>query len=345
MTPDADRVADQVVNSRTIDWPRVARVVFRVRQQYRYDYTGPVTDLEQRLVLIPQDRHGDQWLLDHHLAIRGADGDDYRLTWQADPFGNRIASVRAARVIRAIAFEAVYRVERRPADGAVTRPAPAARPSEAGERPDPSSPSEALPPEMSAADLSTPQHPPFDTYREPTPLTKPDEPLPAIARELAAGSASPRERAERAHTWAARAITYQPGATDVHTPAAAALRLGRGVCQDYVHILLCLLRLMEIPARYVSGHLLGDGAPHAWVEALFEDSAAPGRLDVVAFDPTNHRRVGLDYITVAVGRDFADTSPISGSFRGPAVGTLSATKQADVIEIEYGEIGGTFTPR
>ena len=76
MTPDADRVADQMVDPRTIDWPRVARAVYRVRQEYRYDYTGPVTDLDQRLVLIPPDRHGDRRLLVHPLAVRGADVDD-----------------------------------------------------------------------------------------------------------------------------------------------------------------------------------------------------------------------------------------------------------------------------
>lgn len=138
------------------------------------------------------------------------------------------------------------------------------------------------------------------------------------------------------HDWAASAIRYQAGVTGVHTPAAMALHLGSGVCQDYAHLMLCVLRLLDIPARYVSGHLLGQGASHAWVEALFEDATSPGRLDVVAYDPTHHRRVGLSYITVAVGRDFADVTPTSGVFSRPGAGTLHWSKQAEIAEVKYG---------
>ena len=87
--------------------------------------------------------------------------------------------------------------------------------------------------------------------------------------------------------WAARAITYQFGATGVQTPAAMALHLGRGVCQDYAHLALAMLRELGVPARYVSGHLLGEGAPHAWIEALLADPEHPGALRVVAYDPTH----------------------------------------------------------
>jgi transglutaminase-like putative cysteine protease len=71
----------------------------------------------------------------------------------------------------------------------------------------------------------------------------------------------------------------------------------------------------------VSGHLLGEGVPHAWVEALVDG-------EVIAYDPTHARRTRLDYITVAVGRDYADVAPTSGFFTGAATGRLSATKAA-----------------
>ena len=148
--------------------------------------------------------------------------------------------------------------------------------------------------------------------------------------------------AERVHTWAAQAITYQIGVTGVQTPAAMALHLGRGVCQDYAHMMLAVLRLVGIPARYVSGHLLGEGAPHAWVEALIDDANEHGVPEVIAFDPTHHRRAGLNYITVAVGRDYADVAPTSGTFVGPATGRLSPSKQAEIIEIEH-EDGTVWT--
>ncbi|HEX2171211.1 MAG TPA: transglutaminase family protein, partial [Dehalococcoidia bacterium] len=133
------------------------------------------------------------------------------------------------------------------------------------------------------------------------------------------------------------AITYQFGVTGVQTPAAMALHLGRGVCQDYSHILLCLLRLLGIPARYVSGHLLGEGAPHAWVEALIAAPAAPDGYSVVPYDPTNRRRAGINYLTVAIGRDYADVAPTSGCFSGGAQGKLSSSKHAEIVEIEYGD--------
>ncbi len=110
-----------------------------------------------------------------------------------------------------------------------------------------------------------------------------------------------------------------------------ALHLGRGVCQDYAHILLSVLRSLRIAARYVSGHLPGDGAPHAWVEALVADPER-GTLAVVGSDPTHQCDVGPDYIVVAAGRDFADVTSTSGVFTGGATGTLHWSKQASPLK-------------
>jgi transglutaminase-like putative cysteine protease len=98
--------------------------------------------------------------------------------------------------------------------------------------------------------------------------------------------------------------------------------LGKGVCQDYAHVLLVVLRLLGIPARYVSGHLPGQGPPHAWVEALV------GARQVLGLDPSSNRLTGPEYLTVAIGRDFADVTPTSGVFRGAARGTLNYSKLA-----------------
>jgi transglutaminase-like putative cysteine protease len=91
------------------------------------------------------------------------------------------------------------------------------------------------------------------------------------------------------------------------------------------------LRELAIPARYVSGHLLGQGAPHAWVEALPVE-AGTGSASVIACDPTHHRRADRDYIVVATGRDFADVTSTSGVFTGAALGKLHWSKQAERIE-------------
>ena len=92
----------------------------------------------------------------------------------------------------------------------------------------------------------------------------------------------------------------------MRTPAAEALAIGRGVCQDFAHVMLALCHIVRLPARYVSGHLLGQGGTHAWVEAIVP--AATGAV-AVAFDPCNGRRANSGYVTVATGRDYSDVAP------------------------------------
>jgi transglutaminase-like putative cysteine protease len=281
-------------------WSRAQRVVFQVRQLYRYRYSEAVTGVRQRLVMVPPSRHGDQELLEHHLAVRGADGDP-AVRWDDDRFGNRVCTVIVPRVTSAIEFEATFRVQRRRGGPGV----PAGVSYAAARR----------------------------ALLAETALTAADDRLRGVAAGIAAQTDSARERAEQAAEWAAGAISFRIGATGVQTPAALALHLGQGVCQDYAHILLCVLRLLDIPARYVSGHLPGEGVPHAWVEALLEAPEQPGGVAAVPFDPTHRRRAGLEYITVAVGRDFADVSPTSGYFRGSATGRLSAERRVDVLQL------------
>lgn len=96
-----------------------------------------------------------------------------------------------------------------------------------------------------------------------------------------------------------RDFAYAPSATRVHTTAEEAWKLGKGVCQDYAHIYITLLRLAGIPARYVCGLIVGEGASHAWVEAL-----CGGRW--VAFDPTNDCAVLDRHIKLGDGRDASD---------------------------------------
>ncbi|HEY0583167.1 MAG TPA: transglutaminase family protein, partial [Chloroflexota bacterium] len=164
-----------------------------------------------------------------------------------------------------------------------------------------------------------------------TGLTAPNDQIAAAARYIQAQSDQPRTQAEQALEWTASAIAYHLGVTGTQTPAAMALHLGQGVCQDYAHIMLSLLRTLHLPARYVSGHLLGEGAPHAWVEVLVPESADTPP-EWIAYDPTHRRQTSLNYITVAVGRDFADVTATSGVFSGAAAGKLHWSKQAERIE-------------
>ncbi len=110
-------------------------------------------------------------------------------------------------------------------------------------------------------------------------------------------------------------LVYEKGATDVTTTADKALLLGRGVCQDFSHIMLAVCRIQSIPARYVSGYLHNNGhsaASHAWVDIL-----VPGR-GWVSLDPTHDREQTAQYVRVAVGRDYADVPPTRGIFKGNA---------------------------
>ena len=137
-------------------------------------------------------------------------------------------------------------------------------------------------------------------------------------------------------------LTYETASTEVNTPALEALAQGKGVCQDFAHIMLGCLRSLGLPARYVSGYLLtqpppgkprliGADASHAWV-ALYvplpadaippEGAALAGQGAWFDFDPTNNRcgwgSPGEDCVTLAVGRDFSDVSPMRGVIQGGA---------------------------
>lgn len=102
---------------------------------------------------------------------------------------------------------------------------------------------------------------------------------------------------------------YMPGSTSLYTTAEEAMVLGKGVCQDYSHILLSLCRLEKIPCRYVVGMLLGEGLSHAWVEIWDH-----GRW--IALDPTNNLIVDDQHIKISSGRDYNDCLINQGLFTG-----------------------------
>ncbi|GAA5529359.1 transglutaminase family protein [Herpetosiphon gulosus] len=123
---------------------------------------------------------------------------------------------------------------------------------------------------------------------------------------------------------------YVPQSTRADSPIDEALATRRGVCQDYTHIMLSLLRWLQIPARYVSGYLFhrtddtvrsAADASHAWVEAWLPS------LGWVGFDPTNNVTVSDRHIRVALGRDYADVPPTHGIFKGETQSTLEVAVQ------------------
>jgi transglutaminase-like putative cysteine protease len=130
-------------------------------------------------------------------------------------------------------------------------------------------------------------------------------------------------------------IEYAPKSTRVNSPIVEALGNRRGVCQDFAHIMIALVRSLRIPCRYVSGYLFhkkesGDrsspDATHAWVEALLP------QLGWVGFDPTNCRLAGDRHIRTAIGRDYADVPPTKGIFRGQTAHELSVAVRVTCAE-------------
>ena len=117
---------------------------------------------------------------------------------------------------------------------------------------------------------------------------------------------------------------YTPKATRVDSPIDEALHTRKGVCQDFAHVMISLVRLLKIPCRYVSGYKAPGAAgersglaSHAWVEAWL-----PG-WGWVGFDPTNNELASERHIRTAVGRDYADVPPTKGLYKGESKGELA----------------------
>lgn len=130
---------------------------------------------------------------------------------------------------------------------------------------------------------------------------------------------------------------YIKGITNIETTVQEILELRSGVCQDFAHVMLEMLRMLGIPSRYVSGYICpnkngmrGEGATHAWIEAWIPGNGWTG------IDPTNNVWVTNHHVKLAVGRNFNDCSPIKGTFKGPAHQSLSV-----YVSVGY-EDGQTF---
>jgi len=277
-----------------------AGAAYLLHQRFRYDYANPVSHLRHRLVVVPRATHGDQRRVAQRLTVTGAPA---LVSVGSDGFANHVVDVRVATIDEFIEFETWSEV-RGTNPGGVSALAPSALRDR--------------------------------RLLAPTDLTRADEVLAEVAASLVAGrrgggGPGDLQLAEQACAWTRGALTYAYDVTTVRTTAAEAARGGRGVCQDFAHVMLAVCRAAGLPARYVSGHLVGEGGSHAWVEVIVADPARPGMAEAVAFDPTHGRRAGEGYLTVAVGRDYADVAPTSGSFERGGPGVLSSAKRLSLV--------------
>ncbi len=145
-----------------------------------------------------------------------------------------------------------------------------------------------------------------------------------MVNELKHARDSPAMFTQRCSEYIFEKFEYKKGITTIETTVDEILEFKSGVCQDFAHLLLEMLRSVSIPSRYVSGYICpnqdgarGAGATHAWVEVFLPS------IGWVGIDPTNNIWVTDQHVVLAVGRHFNDCSPVKGTFKGPANQTLS----------------------
>jgi transglutaminase-like putative cysteine protease len=260
-------------------------MILEVQHETRFEYSEPVTEWASEVRMEPASDAG-QSCHSFHLAVTPpAETFGYQ-----DGFGNRVhhfnllAAVGRVRVLAAAVVETHPRAWD-PADGTAT-----------------------YPPDLDRAGLDV-----LDCLT----LRGPVRPTPLLDPLLEALRPRPGQRLAQFVAGVSRHIhghfEYARDVTLSSSPIDDVLRHGKGVCQDFTHLMIALLRSHGVPARYVSGYIHRpdkQSQSHAWCEAWLPD------LGWVGWDPTNDCAVDGRFIKVAVGRDFTDVPPNRGVFRG-----------------------------
>lgn len=156
----------------------------------------------------------------------------------------------------------------------------------------------------------------------PTPHTLMDADMAAAVEELR-GRKADLETALELNSQVHGMLQYESGSTTIATTAATAFHQGRGVCQDFAHLMLACARYLKFQARYAAGLIAGDGQTHAWVELLID-----GRW--LGFDPTHGLKIDFGYIKLCHGRDAMDCQVCRGVFTGNA-------SQRSLVHVLVGE--------
>lgn len=283
-----------------IDWPRVRRCEYEVSQRFNYSYPAPIHDLSHQLVVVPPARYGDQVRQVYGVSM----SEPGEISTRLDAFSNTVLDAHIPLVRESIDFHTRATIERSGPPGPRTL---------GGEW---------------LTDARLLDH---------TQRTASDPAIVEVAESLRGSGAPDLALAERINDWVHGHMRYEQDVTGIRTTAAEALRQAAGVCQDYSHLTLAIARCLRLPAFYVSGHLLGEGATHSWVEVVLPADDGSGGAHGWALDPTHGRRVDLTYLTVAVGRDYGDVAPTSGRYRAGHGGQLVGHKDVRVTKVDYEE--------
>jgi transglutaminase-like putative cysteine protease len=292
-------------------------MLLRVLHETRWTYTDPVSETIFEVRMAPPSDE-DQTNLGYHLKTTPA----APVTIYRDGFGNRVDLFNLLApyqelVVRATSIVRMHRV------------------ASAAQR---------------LADVRfEPEHDDFRTpltmeFLQPSPLVRPCPELEGFVADLPPTEGRPMaEVLDRLIAAVRSRLVYEKKVTTVKTPVGEALRLGRGVCQDFSHLFLAACRGIGLPARYVSGYTNQPGAiaTHAWCQVW------AGRNGWVEVDPTHATYPVDDHIKIGIGRDYSDVPPNRGVWKGRARETIAVTVTVEAIDrvpADWGEWSTTQAP-
>lgn len=291
-------------------------MLYDIGLRISYAYQTPAAGGRHVLCMTPADMAGQRAITS---LLDVTPEPDERIA-RTDFFGNTVVEVAFRAPHGKIEFRLRARVERQ-------APATPAK--------DVSTPLESLAEALAAIRSLGPDSPHHFLADSPRVRATPD--FKAFALKQIDAKKTTREAVEAIGLAIDRAMTFEPGSTQVNTPPEEAFTRRRGVCQDFTHIMIGCLRAIGIPAAYVSGFLRtkppegqarleGADAMHAWVRAWCGPQAG-----WIEYDPTNGVRIGDNHIVVAYGRDYGDVAPVRGVVR--TSGTQKSSQAVDVVPL------------
>jgi transglutaminase-like putative cysteine protease len=276
-------------------------MLFRITHRTRYRYAGTASEsfMEARLTPVHDER---QDLLNHRLVTTPPSN----LHTYTDYFGNKVATFSIVQRHRELLLEGISEVDTHPIEP----------------------PSAALDVSVSEArQIFRSERLKLFEYLNASPAIPFSPEVNVLANRFFKPGDALGASLLHLNRWIKENLRYMPGSTKVSTPVTTVLQQKAGVCQDFAQVMIAVLRSAEIPARYVTGYietenqrkaseaqrparLIGASESHAWVEAFL-----PGGF-WWALDPTNDCVAGERHVKVACGRDYRDSTPTTGVFKG-----------------------------
>jgi transglutaminase-like putative cysteine protease len=279
---------------------------YRIKHITRYSYPSPVIDSANQVMLFPLDDE-QQRVKKHELLITHQPSVEVF----TDYFGNKVGIFSITKPHTELTIQSVIEVVTEEAITPVSDTPAAAQWEELG----------IVREQFPYMDFMLLEHSESGTA------------IGAIVSSLMNEGIAPFSLAEKMSSFVYDHFEYKKGITNVETKVDEIWKIKAGVCQDFAHVLLVMLRIAGIPARYVSGYicpknheLRGEGATHAWVEAYIPYHGWIG------LDPTNNCIASDRHVRLAVGRSFSDCTPVKGTYKGSSEHTLEVS-----VNIENGE--------